>query len=153
MYNAVKPYIYIYIYTHTHTHTHTPQDSTKPLQLLGTVWRPTSHLPFTTVWWLNTLVFQSISPGLVKTDFLISSGSKILTPETAYAGKPHLMPEDVVEAVLFALGCPPHVQVSPRLRCSTQLVRLTAAVFNYHHQCVSVSPNSQRGMSTLSVSL
>lgn len=53
----------------------------------------------------------SISPGLVKTDFLTSSGSKILTPETVYPATPHLMPEDVVEAVLFALGCPPHVQI------------------------------------------
>jgi len=89
----------------------------------------------------------------VKTDFLISSGSKILTPETVYAGTPHLVPEDVVEAVLFALGCPPHVQVSPRLRFSTQLVSLPAAEFNYHLNCVNVSLNAQRGMSTPSVTL
>lgn len=53
----------------------------------------------------------SISPGPVKTDFLISSGSKILTPETLYSTIPHLFPKDVVEAVLFVLGSPPHVQV------------------------------------------
>jgi len=138
----------------TSLNTHTPQDSTKPLQLLETVSRPTSppspHPPaIVTVWWFNTLLFQSISPGLVKTDFLTSSGSKVLTPETVYSGTPHLLPEDVVETVLFALGCPAHVQVSPRLRSSTQLVCLSEKAFNYHRQCLS--ERTAQNVNTISI--
>jgi hypothetical protein len=48
---------------------------------------------------------------VVKTDFLTSSGTKIITPDAMYATNPYLLPKDVSDAVLFALGCPPHVQV------------------------------------------
>jgi hypothetical protein len=93
-------------------------------------------------------VLQSISPGIVKTDFMTSVGSKIVTPEAAYSSTPHLLPEDITEMVMFALGRPPHVQVSHGRRCSKQLDSLSATAVNYRLQCVSVSPNGQCGMST-----
>jgi NADP-dependent 3-hydroxy acid dehydrogenase YdfG len=57
------------------------------------------------------LTFQSISPGVVKTDFFVSSGTKVITPDAMYASNPYLMPKDVADAVLYALGCPPQIQV------------------------------------------
>jgi NADP+-dependent farnesol dehydrogenase len=56
-------------------------------------------------------MFQSISPGVVKTDFFTSSGTKIITPEDMYSSNPHLLPKDIADAIIFALGTPPHVQV------------------------------------------
>ncbi|XP_021929730.1 dehydrogenase/reductase SDR family member 11-like [Zootermopsis nevadensis] len=53
----------------------------------------------------------SISPGMVKTDFLTSSGTKLVTAEATYSSNPHLLPKDVADAVLFALGSRPHVQI------------------------------------------
>lgn len=53
---------------------------------------------------------SSISPGLVKTEIIAASGH----PESAaeiFQRTPHLQPEDVADAVLFALGTPPTVQV------------------------------------------
>lgn len=53
---------------------------------------------------------SSISPGLVKTDIIAASGY----PEGAaeiFARTPHLQPEDVADAVLFALSTPAAVQV------------------------------------------
>ena len=89
----------------------------------------------------------------MKTDFLASSGSKILKPEAVYAGTPYLIPEDVVGAVLFALGCPSRVQVSPRLRSSMQLVRLLATAFNYDHICMCqcLSEGTARNVHTISI--
>ncbi|KAK7864242.1 hypothetical protein R5R35_009510 [Gryllus longicercus] len=48
-----------------------------------------------------------ISPGVVKTD--IVKHTKI--DEAQFFGRPFLQPEDVAEAVLFALRAPPHVQI------------------------------------------
>lgn len=69
-------------------------------------------------------MFQSISPGIVKTDFLTSSGTKLFTPDAMYSNNPHLLPKDVADTVLFALGCPPHVQVMIQLKyCTTALLQ------------------------------
>lgn len=48
----------------------------------------------------------SISPGMVRTDLAEASG---LTDP--YEDNPYLEPQDVADAVLYALGTPPHVQV------------------------------------------
>lgn len=50
--------------------------------------------------------FQSISPGLVESDNIVSgSDNEILK------FMPRLKPEDVAKAVLFAISTPDHVQV------------------------------------------
>lgn len=49
---------------------------------------------------------QSISPGMVDTDFL-----SVFRTTPAYAALPKLQPADVTAAVLFALGTPETVQV------------------------------------------
>ncbi|KAJ4445492.1 hypothetical protein ANN_07300, partial [Periplaneta americana] len=54
----------------------------------------------------------SISPGMVRTDLAEASG---LTDP--YEDNPYLEPQDVADAVLYALGTPPHVQVS----CNTEM--------------------------------
>ena len=48
-----------------------------------------------------------MSPGFVRTDLPEASG---LTDP--YDGNPYLEPQDVADAVVYALGTPPHVQVS-----------------------------------------
>jgi hypothetical protein len=73
--------------------------------------RKSSHIFLTEERWVISFTFQSISPGVVKTDFLISSGTNIITPDAMYSSNPYLLPKDIADAVLFALGCPPHVQV------------------------------------------
>ncbi|XP_049856165.1 farnesol dehydrogenase-like [Schistocerca gregaria] len=50
-----------------------------------------------------------ISPGLVLTD--VFQDFKVLTRE-AVLSRPHLRPEDVADALLYALSTPPHVQVN-----------------------------------------
>jgi NADP+-dependent farnesol dehydrogenase len=50
---------------------------------------------------------QSVSPGIVRTGMREASG---LTDP--YENNPYLEPQDVADAVLYALGTPPHVQVS-----------------------------------------
>lgn len=52
----------------------------------------------------NYSVLQSISPGLVDTE-IIPPGFLETSKWSA------LQPEDISEAVLFALGTPPHVQI------------------------------------------
>lgn len=50
---------------------------------------------------IKLLNFQSISPGAVKTEIADFSNVEI----------PLLNPEDIAQAVLYALSTPPHVQV------------------------------------------
>ncbi|KAK7864239.1 hypothetical protein R5R35_009509 [Gryllus longicercus] len=50
-----------------------------------------------------------VSPGMVRTSFLNETRSA--NPEEWYAQRAHLFPEDVADAVLYALGTPPHVQI------------------------------------------
>jgi hypothetical protein len=51
---------------------------------------------------LSTLLLQSVSPGLVRTEM----------PPQEYLDKlPSLNPEDITDGVLYVLGVPPHVQV------------------------------------------
>jgi NADP-dependent 3-hydroxy acid dehydrogenase YdfG len=69
------------------------------------------YISLTEEWCVISFTFQSISPGVVKTDFLVSSGTSIITPDAMYSSNPYLLPKDIADAVLFALGCPPHVQV------------------------------------------
>ncbi|XP_069683468.1 farnesol dehydrogenase-like isoform X2 [Periplaneta americana] len=52
----------------------------------------------------------SISPGIVKTEIIEASGMAIPS-EFLYGTFPHLEASDVADAVLYALGTPPHVQV------------------------------------------
>lgn len=62
-----------------------------------------------------SLVLQSISPGMVKTEILIASGYDLIPPgmtiDQAYDTIPHLKCEDICDAITYALGTPPHVQV------------------------------------------
>jgi NADP-dependent 3-hydroxy acid dehydrogenase YdfG len=60
-------------------------------------------------------MLQSLSPGVVKTEFLIASGTPALNPEQLYKG-PTLERKDIADAVLYILGTPPHVQVSVNLK-------------------------------------
>lgn len=48
-----------------------------------------------------------VSPGLVRTDILDS----LKIDQNLIWLRPHLFPEDVADAVLYALGTPPHVQI------------------------------------------
>lgn len=54
------------------------------------------------------IIFQSISPGMVDTEFLSVYNS------TCYAGLPRLKADDVTAAVLYALSTSEHAQVSTR---------------------------------------
>lgn len=56
---------------------------------------------------------QSISPGMVDTDFLNVYDS------TVYAQLPKLNPSDVTAAVLYALSTSEFVQVKPKLTTDT----------------------------------
>lgn len=60
---------------------------------------------------------QSISPGMVDTDFLS------VYRTTGYAALPKLLPADVTGAVLYALGTPDNVQVRA---CTCWLLRCAA---------------------------
>ena len=54
---------------------------------------------------------QSISPGLVETEFL----SRTFDPETAramYGSVECLQPKDIAETVIYILQAPPHVEVN-----------------------------------------
>jgi NADP+-dependent farnesol dehydrogenase len=54
-------------------------------------------------------MWQSLSPGAVKTEFGIASGHQ-LDPEL-FNHVPFLESKDIADAVLYILGTPPHVQV------------------------------------------
>lgn len=60
---------------------------------------------------------QSISPGMVDTDFLNVYDS------TVYAQLPKLNPTDVTAAVLYALSTPEFVQVRTRIDYTCTLIR------------------------------
>jgi NADP-dependent 3-hydroxy acid dehydrogenase YdfG len=60
-------------------------------------------------------MLQSLSPAVVKTEFLIASGTPAINPEEIYKG-PSLESKDVADAVVYILGTPPHVQVLVTLR-------------------------------------
>lgn len=49
--------------------------------------------------------FQSISPGIVRTDIFDENWSEFLNKT------PHLLPKDIADAVIYALGTPPRVQI------------------------------------------
>ncbi|CAB3371180.1 Hypothetical predicted protein [Cloeon dipterum] len=53
----------------------------------------------------------NVSPGFVKTDWWMANGLSKEESEKMYAENPSLEPEDVANAVQYALGCPPHVQI------------------------------------------
>lgn len=55
-------------------------------------------------------MLQSLSPGGVKTEFLIASGNQDIDPEMLDQ-IPFLESKDIADAVLYILGTPPHVQV------------------------------------------
>lgn len=55
------------------------------------------------------LIWKSVSPGIVKTDITEVAGFP--SHDTIYDGLPHLLPEDVSQAVLYILSTPPKVQV------------------------------------------
>ena len=55
-------------------------------------------------------MLQSLSPGAVRTEFLIASGRQGLDPEILNR-IPILESKDIADAVLYILGTPPHVQV------------------------------------------
>jgi NADP-dependent 3-hydroxy acid dehydrogenase YdfG len=55
-------------------------------------------------------MLQSLSPGLVETEFI---------PEEYLKMSPALNPEDIAAGVLYVLGAPPHVQV--RTVCDVML--------------------------------
>jgi 17beta-estradiol 17-dehydrogenase / 3beta-hydroxysteroid 3-dehydrogenase len=52
-----------------------------------------------------------VSPGFVRTDWWVESGLTEEESRKLYEESPSLQPEDVADAVLYAVGCPPHVQV------------------------------------------
>ncbi|XP_065349667.1 dehydrogenase/reductase SDR family member 11-like [Cloeon dipterum] len=53
----------------------------------------------------------SISPGLVKTEISVASGLSEEVAAKKYEENPCLLPEDIAQALLYALQAPPHVQV------------------------------------------
>jgi NADP+-dependent farnesol dehydrogenase len=55
-------------------------------------------------------MLQSLSPGIVDTEFFIASGSPKLDPEVI-KHVPMLESKDIADAVVYILGTPPHVQV------------------------------------------
>ncbi|PSN32250.1 hypothetical protein C0J52_19670 [Blattella germanica] len=58
----------------------------------------------------SKIKISSISPGIVKTEFLSAGTTKTLSPEI-YNIVTCLEPKDVSDAVLYALSTPPHLQV------------------------------------------
>jgi NADP-dependent 3-hydroxy acid dehydrogenase YdfG len=59
------------------------------------------------------LNFQSVSPGVVETEFRVASG--LLKPENkveGYSTVARLQPEDVSNAVMYLLSTPTHVNVT-----------------------------------------
>lgn len=61
----------------------------------------------------SILVFQSVSPGPVETEF--ADASNLMSNQNfkeVYSSLPKLSSEDVADAVVYALSTPPHVQVS-----------------------------------------
>jgi hypothetical protein len=59
---------------------------------------------------VTSFPFQSVSPGVVETEFLAASGRPV-DPKQVYSSLPHLEAKDIADAVLYVLGVPPHVQV------------------------------------------
>jgi hypothetical protein len=59
---------------------------------------------------VTSFPFQSVSPGVVATEFMAASGRPV-DPERLYSSIAHLEAKDVADAVLYVLGVPPHVQV------------------------------------------
>ncbi|XP_065351269.1 farnesol dehydrogenase-like [Cloeon dipterum] len=53
----------------------------------------------------------SISPGEVKTEIAVASGMSEEEAEKLYKSRPYLEPEDIANALVYALEAPPHVQV------------------------------------------
>ncbi|CAB3376393.1 Hypothetical predicted protein [Cloeon dipterum] len=53
----------------------------------------------------------SISPGAVKTEFGVAAGMTEEQADQYYKIKPYLEPEDIANALVYALSAPPHVQV------------------------------------------
>ncbi|XP_069685859.1 uncharacterized protein [Periplaneta americana] len=52
----------------------------------------------------------SVSPGMVETEFMAASG-RPFDPKKVYGENPHLEAKDVSDAIMYALGVPPHVQI------------------------------------------
>ncbi|XP_069677723.1 dehydrogenase/reductase SDR family member 11-like isoform X2 [Periplaneta americana] len=53
---------------------------------------------------------SSVSPGLVKTDFFSKAGNSDELTDLMYQTNPYLETKDVVDAIVYILGTPPHVQ-------------------------------------------
>jgi hypothetical protein len=63
---------------------------------------------------------QSVSPGAVLTEIAEASGIPKEIMEH-YKNVPYLNPKDIVDAVIYVLGTPPHVQVGTLcLNCAVQ---------------------------------
>ncbi|XP_069677724.1 farnesol dehydrogenase-like isoform X3 [Periplaneta americana] len=54
---------------------------------------------------------SSVSPGLVKTDFFSKAGNSDELTDLMYQTNPYLETKDVVDAIVYILGTPPHVQI------------------------------------------
>jgi NADP-dependent 3-hydroxy acid dehydrogenase YdfG len=54
---------------------------------------------------------QSISPGLVRTEIAIAAGASDAASNNMFDNVNNLDPQDVADALLYALGTPAHVQV------------------------------------------
>jgi NADP-dependent 3-hydroxy acid dehydrogenase YdfG len=62
-------------------------------------------------------MFQSVSPGMVATEFMAAS-ERPVDPKEIYGSNPHLVAKDIADAILYVLGVPPHVQVSLSFTCN-----------------------------------
>ena len=63
-------------------------------------------------------MLQSLSPGAVKTEFLLASGRQY--PDLEQLKQvPFLESKDIADAVVYILGTPPHVQVLISLKHET----------------------------------
>ena len=57
------------------------------------------------------VAFQSISPGLVRTEIAIAAGAPPEVAKQIYEESPCLEAKDIADALVYALGTPGHVQV------------------------------------------
>ncbi len=58
-----------------------------------------------------SVVPQSISPGLVETEFVMSAGFSEEESKKIYSSMPCIQADDITETLVHVLSAPPHVQV------------------------------------------
>ncbi|XP_059489542.1 farnesol dehydrogenase-like [Neocloeon triangulifer] len=73
----------------------------------------------------------SISPGLVRTEMSVASGLSEDAANQKYSENPCMDPEDIADAVIYALGTKPHVQVHEITIRATAEVEI-GAMQNHH---------------------